>query len=36
MSNKILLAEDEATLSTIISETLEDEGYGGNNHNQRR
>ena len=27
MRNKILLAEDEATLSTIISETLEDEGY---------
>lgn len=27
MSNKILLAEDEATLSTIISETLEDEEY---------
>lgn len=27
MRNNILLAEDEATLSTIISETLEDEGY---------
>ena len=27
MRNKILLAEDETTLSTIISETLEDEGY---------
>ncbi len=27
MKNKILLVEDETTLSTIISETLEDEGY---------
>ncbi len=27
MNTKILLVEDEATLATIISETLADEGY---------